>query len=159
MAKDDYELVPGWEVKKLKEDVEDIKKNPLGPYGGKELVDNIKNLNSAINDLTSLFRTAAEELKIEEREARTIATKIGPLIEKLDMIVDQNRKIARGIVAVADMLGGVEEKQALPPRPPAMPMPPRPMMPPRPPSAPPAPPAMPAPPAPPAPPKKKGLFG
>lgn len=154
MADDEYALVPEKEVKRLRDDVDEIKKNPLGSYGGKDLADNIKNLNNAISSLTELFKNAAEDLKVEERETQTIATKVEPLLEKIDMIIDQNKKIARGIVAVADMLGGVEEeeKQSFQPRPPAMPprpsFAPGPMPPPMPPAAPPAPPA----------PRKKGLF-
>ncbi len=152
---DEYALVPEKEVRRLRDDIDSIKKNPLGSLGGNELVESIKNLNAAINSLTELFKTAAEDLKVEERESQTIATKVEPLLEKIDMIMDQNKKIARGIVAVADMIGGVEEeKPALPQRPPAFQPRPAQMMPP---SLPPPPTPAAAPPAPPAP--KKGLFG
>lgn len=151
---DEYALVPEKEVRRLREDIDSIKKNPLGSFGGNELVESIKNLNAAINSLTELFKTAAEDLKIEERESQTIATKVEPLIGKIDLIMDQNKKIARGIVAVADMLGGAEEESPAPtPRPPVFQPRPAQMMPPALPP-PPAPPA--APPAPPAP--RKGLF-
>jgi hypothetical protein len=151
---DEYALVPEKEVRRLRDDIDAIKKNPLGSLGGNELVESIKNLNAAINSLTELFKTAAEDLKIEERESQTIATKVEPLLEKIDMIMDQNKKIARGIVAVADMIGGAEEeKPAFSPRPPAFQPRPAQMMPP---SLPPPPSAPPAPPAPPAP--RKGLF-
>ncbi len=151
---DEYALVPEKEVRRLREDIDSIKKNPLGSLGGNDLVESIKNLNAAINSLTELFKTAAEELKIEERETQTIATKVEPLLEKIDLIMDQNKKIARGIVAVADMLGGVEEeKPAFSPRPPVFTSRQGPMMPP---SLPPPPAMPPAPPAPPAP--RKGLF-
>jgi hypothetical protein len=43
-------------------------------------------------------------MKIEEREAETVGKKMDPMFSKIDMILDQNQKIARGIVAVADMM-------------------------------------------------------
>jgi hypothetical protein len=186
MAKD-YAIVPEEEVLKLKSDVEKIKKNPFQAYGSEDLIESMNNLTKAINALLELFKSAAEEMKLEERETETIGRKMDPLFSKVDMLFDQNQKIARGIVAVADMLErtspgkpGWREEQPAPitpqpmpvqPRPPIMPGPSGPMAPPRmtsmalptgarpPTGGMPAPTAagMPLPPPPVA--KKKGLFG
>ncbi|MEM4336524.1 MAG: hypothetical protein QXG86_00790 [Candidatus Woesearchaeota archaeon] len=101
---DDFAIVPESEIKELKEQISSIRRNPLGPYGGQELVESINNLTKAINSLIQLFETAAEELKLEQRESELIVRKIDPLLSRIEAISEQNRKIAQGIVAVADML-------------------------------------------------------
>ncbi|MBW3022950.1 MbeD family mobilization/exclusion protein [Candidatus Woesearchaeota archaeon] len=104
MADNDYAIVPEKEVNELKSQIDSIRKNPLGPYGGADLISAITNLTKAINSLMQLFETAAEELKLEEREAATIAARIDPLLKRVETISEQNRRIAQGIVAVADLL-------------------------------------------------------
>ncbi len=181
MAKD-YAIVPEEEVLKLKRDVEQIKKNPFQAYATDDFIESVNNLSKAINSLINLFSAAAEEMKLEERETETIGRKMDPLFAKIDMLVDQNQKIARGIVAVADMLStgkpAWREEQPAPvqqqmqPRPMMMQGPSGPMAPQRMPSMAPqmgqrpqmGPPSVPAPPSPgmpmpPMPVKKKGLFG
>ncbi len=74
------------------------------PGSRQDLQASIDNLNQSINSLISLFKEAADSLKMEERETDIVATKIDPIMEKLDMVIEQNKKIARGIVAVADMM-------------------------------------------------------
>jgi len=187
MGDKDYAIVPEKEFFQMKSDVDKIKKNPFQAYATDDFVEAVNNLVKAVNSLTELFRTAAEEMKLEERETETIGRKMDPLFGKIDILVDQNQKIARGIVAVADMLERTgktswrEEQQPAPmnpqpmqmqPRPPMMQGPSGPMSPQRMPSM--APPGMqkptypmgpmPAPqaggmPMPPPPLKKKGLFG
>ena len=110
----DYAIVPEEEVNKLKSDMEKLKKNPLQSYGSDDLIEAMSNLTKAINSMTELFKTAAEEMKFEERETETIGRKMDPMFSKIDMLLDQNQKIARGVVAVADMLS---EKPAPSPAP------------------------------------------
>jgi hypothetical protein len=74
------------------------------PASKQDLQSSIDSLNQSINSLVGLFKEAAESLKMEEKEADIVAQKIDPIMEKLDMIIDQNKKIAKGIVAVADMM-------------------------------------------------------
>ena len=104
--------------------LENLKK----PSSRQDLQASIDGLNQSINSLIGLFKEAAESLKIEEKEASLVASKIDPLFEKLDMIIEQNKKIARGIVAVADMIDERLPKLKGPEKP--MPMPERPMFPP-----------------------------
>jgi len=120
---DDYAIVPEKEVRELKDRIESIRKNPLGPYGGQDLIESVNNLTRAINSLMTLFETAAEELKLEERESETIVRKIDPLLARIESISEQNRKIAQGVVAVADMLESakMENKMDRPSMPPPMP--------------------------------------
>ena len=133
---DDFAIVPESDIKDLKDQISSIKRNPLGPYGGQDLIEAVGNLTRAINSLMQLFETAAEELKMEERESDTIVRKIDPLLARIEAISDQNRKIAQGVVAVADMVDAMKPLQmpapmprpeTPPPIPSPMPMAPRPM--------------------------------
>ncbi len=166
MADDDYTLLSSNEVAELKQDVDYLKKNPLGgSKEGKSLLEGIEKLNENIEQLIEIFKEASDMMKAEERESDVIVKRIQPIERKMDELSDQNQKIAKGILAVADLVSSREEQR--PQRPmmpppmqkpsmsmqrPAMPQPQmqRPMMPPMQQSMLPPPP-MPA--------KKKGLFG
>jgi len=176
---EEYEIVPEKEVEDLKKQIEDIKKNPLGSStSGRELVRSIKDLNDSVNHLVGLFRDAADAMKLEEKESEAIGNKLAPMLDKMNTLIDQNERIARGIVGLADMVKEDIKKPAakavpmperpptgiIPPgAPPGPPIEPRqdirapPMSGPMPPGAPPGPPAGATPP--PAAPKKKRLFG
>ena len=180
MDNDDYTLLSSKEVSELKQDVEYLKKNPLGgSKEGRSLLEGIEKLNENIEQLIEIFKEASDMMKAEEREADVILKRIAPIESKLEELSDQNQKIAKGILAVADMVAEKEEmprprpqmSQSMMPRPqpmqqpmqrPQMPPMQRPMMQPNMPSLS----GMPAPtsqsmglPPPPMPPKKKGLFG
>jgi len=68
------------------------------------LKESIDSLNSSINSLIKLLRDATEELKMEEHDSEVVDKKISPILGKIKSLEEQNEKIARGIVAVADML-------------------------------------------------------
>lgn len=190
MAEEEYALVPQHEVEELKKELEEIRKNPLaGTASGNDLLSSVNKLNESINSMMDLFKEAGEHMGKEGITATgTSDEKHKQILDKLDAVIDQNKKIAKGIVAIADMVkeGGKPEpkkpapKPAGPPPmgpPPGMPPPggppglpplgpgpgaPPPGPPPMgPPGAPPMgpPPGMPPPGPPPAKPKKKGLFG
>lgn len=101
----DYDIIPHEEILRLRKEVNELKKHPLGSTAaGKDLVSSIKELNQNMTNLFNLFKEAAEEMKLEESEAKVIAEKMSPMMDKFDMLIDQNEKIATGIVAVADMV-------------------------------------------------------
>jgi hypothetical protein len=58
-----------------------------------------------------LFRDAADAMKLEEKESDAIGKKISPMLDKLNTLIDQNEKIARGIVGVAEMVREDVRKQ------------------------------------------------
>ena len=124
--------------------------------------------------MLELFKTALHQVKTEEEEIN-IGKMLQSLHNKLENIEKQNEQLARGVVAVADMVeAAVKPARPAPPRPvpppraaPPMPAPhfiPR-EAPPAPPKMPPPPRGMPPPPGFPPPPgapseePKKGLFG
>lgn len=174
MDTNDYALVGEKEISELKQDVDYLKKNPLGgTSSGRALQESINKLNESISELISIFKEASEQMKAEERESDIIVQKIQPLYSRLDELSQQNEKIAKGILAVADMITSREQQRPRPqqqpmqqPRPmmppmprPGMPMP-RPSLPTQPPRLPPLnqmPSGLPPPPMPTQ--QKKGLFG
>ena len=114
---DDYAIVPEKEVLQMKRDLESLKRNPLsGIDSGSDLITSMNNLTKAINSLIELFQKAAEEIRLEDRSSEAIVKKVEPLFEKIDMLVDQNKKIAKGIVAVADMLEAKQEEKPMQPQ-------------------------------------------
>jgi len=86
---DEYELLPHEELLRLREELKKLRT-------GKEpsLQDSINKLNRNIEELVSIFQKAARETSDEDFH----------LDKKLEVVLDENRKIAEAIVAVADML-------------------------------------------------------
>lgn len=102
---DDYEIVPEKDFNSVKQDVEKIKSDPIGSSEqGKDLKDSIDKLNGSVNNLFNLFRTTADDLKAEEHDEKLVSERIGPLFEKVDKLTEENEKIAKGIVALAEMI-------------------------------------------------------
>jgi hypothetical protein len=113
-----YAIFSEDEIKNIKEDISTLKRNPLGgSAAGKSLMENVEVLNKSINDLISIFKEASDQMKLEDRETDLVSKKIDPLFEKLDMLIEQNQKIARGIVAVADMVSEALQQKAIAPKP------------------------------------------
>jgi chaperonin cofactor prefoldin len=166
---DDYTLLGSKEVSELKQDIEYLKKNPLGgTKEGKSLLEEIQKLNENISSLIEIFKEAGEMVKAEEREADVIVKRIEPIEARLDTLAAQNEKIAKGILAVADMVSEKESSKPMmekpmmqPSFPPLSPLPPRPMQRPMQPKLPPlgSIPVTQSMPPPPMPKEKKGLFG
>lgn len=102
---DDYAIVSKKEFLALKKELERIKRDPLsGSPAGETLQDSVDNLNKSINAMMGIFRDASEDMKGDEQDTTKIVKTLEPLAEKLDKIIDQNQKIAKGLVAVADMV-------------------------------------------------------
>lgn len=105
MAEEDYDLVPHKEVLELKKQVDEIKAHPFGSTSeGKQMLEAILKLSESMDRLTSLFQEAAEQMKLEEREAELIGKKLDPLFGRMDDMIEQNKRIAKGIIAVADIV-------------------------------------------------------
>ncbi|MFC1755113.1 hypothetical protein ACFL96_17255 [Thermoproteota archaeon] len=109
---EEYEIVPEEDVEALRKQVEDIKKNPFGSTpSGRELSGALNNLNDSINHLTALFRDAADAMKLEEKESEAIGKKLEPMLMKLDTLIDQNEKIAKGLIGIASIVKEDMEKK------------------------------------------------
>ncbi len=105
MTEDEYAIVSKKEFLTLKKELERLKKNPLeGSESGETLQSSIDNLNKSLNVMLEVFKQAADDLKLEEHDSDTLSKQMGPLGDKIDTLIDQNQKIAKGIVAIADMV-------------------------------------------------------
>ena len=85
------------DVENLRKEVDMLKKQLGDPSESKDLVRAIKSLNQ-------IFAEAHEDLKIDTHDAVLVGDKIDRIIGRLEKIEIQNEKIAKGIVAVADMI-------------------------------------------------------
>ena len=124
---DDYEFIPHNDIIKLKKEIDEVKKNPFGDSRqNKTLLDAMDDLTKAINSLVDLFKVASEELKLEEHDSVLINEKISPLLRKINDLEQQNEKIAKGIVALADMMNDRKQRPPMmrPQQRPQAPMPP-----------------------------------
>jgi hypothetical protein len=147
MPGDEYELMPERKLSSMKRELGDFRKKAenIDPKSGlpRETISSLDNLNKSISSLLSLFHTATEELKLEERDEALVSKQLDPIAKKIDLLLDQNEKIAKAIVAIADMIKEregfaeeeAEEKPRYKPEEPKQDMPmfgPRPMQPPMP---------------------------
>ncbi len=105
MEEDEYAIVSKKEFLTLKRELDKLKQNPLeGSDQGETLQASIDNLNRSLNTMLEVFKQAADEMKLEEHDTELVSKQMGPLNDKLDTLIDQNQKIAKGIVAIADMV-------------------------------------------------------
>ncbi len=120
----DYEIISRKDIARLKQEIKELKE---GKNSG-----SANNVMDKLNQMLDLFKEASLSLKNEKPGGM----KLEEIYEKLDSILDQNQKIAEGLLSIADLVkGGKPEVQQKPmaPRPmPNQPMPrlgPRPTMP------------------------------
>jgi len=108
---EEYAIVSKAEFEKLRKELDRLKKNPMGDSEkGQNLQDSIENLSRSLNTMMSIFKEAAEDMQLEGRDQQMIGKKIDPMLEKLDTLIEQNQKIAKGLIAVADMVKDKLEK-------------------------------------------------
>ena len=102
-TEDSYEIMPYKEIVELKKQIAELQKK-TGDTSSQELLGSMAALTKSMNNMLQLFSSAADEMKLEEKTESELSQKIAPLIEKVDRLDEQNRTIAEGLVAVADMV-------------------------------------------------------
>ncbi len=108
---EEYELTPYHELEELRKEIEKLKHTPLGETpSGNELLRAVQELNQSVKALTNLFKIAAEQLETGKNHEETTLHKFDPMVHKINELIDQNRKIAAGIVSVADLVKEKTEK-------------------------------------------------
>ena len=103
-----YEIMPYKEIVALKKQIEELRLR-TGDTDSKQLLLSMANLTKSMNNMLQLFKTAAEEMKLEQREEEAVAKKVGPLVDKVNELMEQNKTIAEGMVAIADMVKEMKE--------------------------------------------------
>ena len=96
---EEYEIMSRSTLNKLKSEVEEMKKGP-----SKEMHESVRDLKGSMDQMINLFKVASEEMKTEKIEEKGVEKKLGPLLEKLDKISEQQNELAKGMVAIADMV-------------------------------------------------------
>ena len=104
MAVDDsYEIMPYKEIVELKKQIAELQRK-TGDISSKGLLESMAALTNSMNSMLQLFSSAAEEMKLEEKTESELSEQIAPLIDKVDRLEEQNKTIAEGLVAIADMV-------------------------------------------------------
>jgi|GEM_PF-1210550 len=104
---EEYELVPYKEIQDLKEELKKLKDVPIP--SSKKLQVSMDDLVMKIDRMTAIFEEAGHEIKVEEG-GMTFQEKMKPMMEKMNKILEQNSEIAKGIVAVADLINDLKSK-------------------------------------------------
>ena len=115
MADDDYDLLPHQEIEELKRQVQELKTRS-DKSSSQEIVKALEQLTRSMDSMLRLFTEAAQEVKGSDKEHEQI-------VDKLDEVIEQNKTIAEGMVAVSDMVRDFVEKQKYRPVPVPRPMP------------------------------------
>ncbi|MBN4049131.1 hypothetical protein JYT91_00770 [archaeon AH-315-M20] len=110
-----YDLLPHHEIEELKRQVEELKTRS-DKSSSREIVNSLEQLTKSMDAMLRLFTDAARGVKGEEKEHSII-------VERLDAVIDQNKTIAEGMVAVSDMVKDFVEKQGYRPAPAPRPVP------------------------------------
>ena len=104
---ENYELVPYKEIQDLKEELKRLKDVPIPT--GKKLQISIDELASKLDRMTAIFEEAGHEIKTEEG-GLSFQEKMKPLFEKMNKVLEQNSEIAKGVVAVADLINELRSR-------------------------------------------------
>ena len=81
---EEYEIMSHSKLDKLKSEVEQLKKGP-----SKEMHESMNNLKGSMDQMINLFKVAANEMKTERIQEEGVEKKLGPLMDKLDKISEQ----------------------------------------------------------------------
>ncbi len=110
MAKKEYEIVSHDTLDSLRDELDRLKstqdfeetKDPT------MLAKSMNDLQKSLKHFSDMFEQATQQMKMEEEEQDFLVNTLQPMSKKLeakmDQILSQNEQIAKGIVAVADML-------------------------------------------------------
>lgn len=102
MAEEDYDLVPYKDISELKRELEGIKEKK--DVSAKDVHEAVRQLAAVMNDMLEVFAGAAEQMKLEEKNAELESKKHEMILSKLDKLLEQNKIIAEGMLAVVEMM-------------------------------------------------------
>ena len=103
-----YGVMPQSEISDLKKQMKKLQEG--GSLDSNQLLQSMNNLTKGMDSMLQLFKTAAEEMRIEEQEEKALTREIQPMMDKLNEIIEQNKIIAEGMVALSDI---VKEKYSV----------------------------------------------
>ena len=109
MAEED--LIQYKDISELKKELDGMKGRKEIP--ARELYDAVQKLTQTVAGMLDIFGAATEQMRLEEHEFESESRKHEMIISKLDKLIDQNKTIAEGMVAIVEM---VKEKIVAPAR-------------------------------------------
>lgn len=92
----DYEIISRKDINRLKQEIKELKE---GKDSG-----SANNVMNKLNQMLELFKDASLSIKTE----KPTSMKLDAISEKLDKVLDQNQKIAEGLLSVVDLVKGVK---------------------------------------------------
>ena len=102
MAEEDNGFISYKDISDLKKELETIQdRKDVSP---KELYDAVNRLASTVSGILEVFGAAAEQMKLEDKGYEAEAKKQETIISKLDKLIDQNKTIAEGMVAIVELV-------------------------------------------------------
>ncbi|MBI4452617.1 hypothetical protein HY637_04250 [Candidatus Woesearchaeota archaeon] len=102
MVDDDYGIVPYKDISDLKRELEGIREKK--DISAKDLHEAVRKLTEIMSNMLGVFAAAAEELKLDDKEYEAENKKHETIISKLDKLIDQNKTIAEGMVAIVELV-------------------------------------------------------
>ena len=115
--KPEQEHLPHSLIADLKHDVEALKRKLTQPdTKSHELILEIESMKEGVHQLNAIFGKALKEMKEDD-----LTKMFHSLVEKVNIIANQNETIAKGMVALSDRLDELSGKQNIPTKP-AMPV-------------------------------------
>jgi len=106
---DNFELVPLRQIQELREELKKLKKAPLP--SPQKLDISLGEVSEKMDKLISIFEEAGHQIKVHEGDLG-FKEQFGDVSKRLDKVLEQNQEIAKGIVAVADLLTELKDKPA-----------------------------------------------
>jgi len=104
-----YELMPLDEVKRLKEEISELKKEKH--YAPSSVVaQSLDRLANSLENLFKIFDVAATDIEQETLHKKSFEEHMNPILEKLTKLEEQNRDLAEGMLALADIVKKLEKK-------------------------------------------------
>ena len=101
------------DISELKRDLEGLKLKK--DISNRDLYDTVQKLGQTITDMLEVFAAAADQMQVEEKDYDVQAKKQEMVGSKLDKLIEQNKTIAEGMVAIVDLvkekLTATEEKE------------------------------------------------
>ncbi|MBI2565098.1 hypothetical protein HYV79_03880 [Candidatus Woesearchaeota archaeon] len=111
--KDVVNILPHDEILRIREELKHLREHEIPPA---KLQVTMQDLSKKIDNLIDIFEDAMKSVK-EEEGGITLKEQLEPVMDKLQEVLDQNSKIADGIVAIAEMLQEGKKPSFLPPKP------------------------------------------
>jgi len=113
MAEDEnFEIISSRNLGQMQREVEGLKEqlNSPGFKITQKFGQSIQTLTDSISELNSIFKTAAEQMKVEEQGGK-IEEKLDPIVNRLNEVIEQNRELAKAVLVVVDMLEEFMKRQ------------------------------------------------